>query len=36
MIALLAEQTGGGLQYARTEDTLVMGAVMPEGEGLIG
>lgn len=36
MIALLAEQCGGGLQYARTQDALVLGAVMPEGEGLIG
>ena len=36
MIALLAEQSGGGLQYARTDDALVLGAVLPEGEGLIG
>ena len=36
MIALLAEQCGGGLQYARTDDALVLGAVMPEAEGLIG
>lgn len=36
MIALLAEECGGGLQYARGEDTLVLGAVLPEGEGLIG
>ena len=36
MIALLAEQAGGGLQYARTDDALVLGAVLPEGEGLIG
>ena len=31
MIALLAEQSGGGLQYQRTDDALVLGAVMPNG-----
>ena len=36
MIALLAEDCGGGLQFARTEDTLVLGAVLPEPKGLIG
>ncbi|MBA4764596.1 MAG: histidine phosphotransferase [Erythrobacter sp.] len=36
MIRLLAEQSGGGLQYARTDETLVLGAILPEGEGLIG
>lgn len=36
MIALLAQQCGGGLQFARTDETLVLGAFMPEGEGLIG
>ncbi|MEZ5680358.1 MAG: histidine phosphotransferase family protein [Erythrobacter sp.] len=36
MIALLAQESGGGLQYARTEDALVLGGVLPEGEGLIG
>ena len=36
MIHLLAEQSGGGLQYARTDETLVLGAVLPEAEGLIG
>mgnify|MGYP007114316621 CR=1 FL=1 len=36
MIALLAEQHGGGLQFARDEGTLVLGAFMPESEGLIG
>ncbi len=36
MIALLAEDCGGGLQFARTEDTLVLGAVLPEAKGLIG
>ncbi len=36
MISLLAEQCGGGVQFARSEGTLVLGAVMPEGEGLIG
>ena len=36
MINLLAENSGGGLQYARTDETLVLGAVLPEAEGLIG
>ncbi|TMM48701.1 histidine phosphotransferase family protein [Qipengyuania marisflavi] len=36
MIALLAAENGGGLQYAKTGDTLVLGAILPEGEGLIG
>lgn len=36
MIALLAEDCGGGVQYARTDDSLVLGAVLPESEGLIG
>ena len=36
MIALLAENAGGGLQFARTDDALVMGAVLPEAEGMIG
>lgn len=36
MIAVLAREAGGGLQYARTEGALVLGAVLPEGEGLIG
>lgn len=36
MIHLLAQQSGGGVQYARTDETLVLGAILPEGEGLIG
>ena len=36
MINLLAENAGGGLQYARTDETLVLGAILPEPEGLIG
>ncbi|MDG5749119.1 histidine phosphotransferase family protein [Qipengyuania sp. XHP0207] len=36
MIALLAEQSGGGLQYHRSDEALVLGAVLPQGEGLIG
>lgn len=36
MIHLLAQECGGGLQYMRDEDSLVLGAVLPEGEGLIG
>ncbi len=36
MIHLLAKDCGGGLQYALDDDALVLGAVLPEGEGLIG
>jgi histidine phosphotransferase ChpT len=36
MIALLAEELGGGLQYALSPDALVLGAVIPEPEGMIG
>lgn len=36
MIALLAEERGGGLQYALTEDALVLGGVIPEPDGMIG
>ena len=31
MIRLLAEERGGGLQFALTEGALVMGAVLPDG-----
>ena len=36
MIRLLAEECGGALQYVLSDDALVLGAVLPEGEGLIG
>ena len=36
MIALLAEELGGGLQYALAGNSLVLGAVLPEPEGMIG
>ena len=36
MIALLAEEMGGGLQYALSDEALVLGAVLPEPEGMIG
>ncbi len=36
MIALLAHQAGGGLQYQRTDEALVLGAVLPQPEGMIG
>lgn len=36
MIALLAEELGGGLQYALSAEALVLGAVLPEPEGMIG
>lgn len=36
MIYLLAKDCGGTLQHALGDDALVLGAVLPEGEGLIG
>lgn len=36
MIHLLAVESGGQLQFAVEEGALVLGAVLPEGEGLIG
>ncbi|MCK0099809.1 histidine phosphotransferase family protein [Qipengyuania sp. S6317L1] len=36
MIALLAKEAGGGLQWALNDGALVLGAVMPEPEGMIG
>jgi hypothetical protein len=30
MVRLLAEERGGGLQYALSEGALVMGAVLPD------
>lgn len=36
MIHLLAKGCGGTLQYALSPDALVLGAALPEGEGLIG
>lgn len=36
MIHLLAVEAGGGLQYMLGDDALVLGAVLPEDEGLIG
>ena len=36
MISLLAEETGGGLQFKRSDDALVLGAVLPQPEGMIG
>jgi histidine phosphotransferase ChpT len=36
MISLLARQAGGGLQYHRTDEALVLGAVLPQPEGMIG
>lgn len=36
MINLLASESGGGLQYHKGPDALVLGAVLPAGEGLIG
>lgn len=36
MIALLAKELGGGLQYALSDGALVLGAVLPEPEGMIG
>lgn len=36
MIHLLAAESGGGLQYHKSADALVLGAILPQGEGLIG
>jgi histidine phosphotransferase ChpT len=36
MIALLAQEMGGGLQFALSDGALVLGAVLPEPEGMIG
>ncbi|MCL4673946.1 MAG: histidine phosphotransferase [Sphingomonadaceae bacterium] len=36
MMGMLAEQSGGGLQYQLSDEALVLGAVLPVGEGLIG
>ena len=36
MIHLLASENGGGLQYHKGADALVLGAVLPQGEGMIG
>ncbi|MEL7188579.1 MAG: histidine phosphotransferase family protein [Pseudomonadota bacterium] len=36
MVALLAQEMGGGLQYQLTDDALVLGAVLPQPEGMIG
>jgi histidine phosphotransferase ChpT len=36
MLALLAEAKGGTLQYKLADKTLVMGAILPQPEGMIG
>ena len=36
MIAVVAEEMEGGLQYALSEDALVLGAVLPMPDGMIG
>ncbi|MCR2834793.1 histidine phosphotransferase family protein [Parerythrobacter lacustris] len=36
MLHLLADRAGGGLQYQLGDGMLVLGAVLPEPEGLIG
>ncbi|MEE4316773.1 MAG: histidine phosphotransferase family protein [Erythrobacter sp.] len=36
MVAMLAEEMAGGLQYKLGEGVLVLGAVLPEPDGLIG
>lgn len=36
MIRLLAERDGGAVQYHHGEDALILGAVLPDAEGLIG
>ncbi|MEM6909436.1 MAG: histidine phosphotransferase family protein [Pseudomonadota bacterium] len=36
MVALVAAELGGGLQYKLTDNALVLGAVLPEPDGMIG
>ncbi|WP_228242866.1 histidine phosphotransferase family protein [Porphyrobacter sp. GA68] len=36
MLCLLAEARGGSLQYQRSDTALVMGAILPQSEGMIG
>lgn len=36
LMGMLAEQAGGGLQYQLSDEALVLGAVLPVSEGLIG
>lgn len=36
MLSLLADAAGGGLQYQKTDDALVLGAVLPQPDGMIG
>jgi len=36
MIRLLAEEKGGSVQFAHTDDALVLGAVLADSAGLIG
>ena len=36
MIAMLAEEANGGLQFKRDDDALVLGAVLPQPAGMIG
>ncbi|RJY09104.1 histidine phosphotransferase family protein [Aurantiacibacter aquimixticola] len=36
MIHTLAKEQGGGIQYAHTPEALVLGAVLPDPEGMIG
>lgn len=36
MIATVADELGGGLQYKIADNTLVLGAVLPQPDGMIG
>ena len=36
MIAVVAEEMEGGLQYKLSDGVLVLGAVLPEPDGMIG
>ena len=36
LMGMLAEEAGGGLQYQLSEEALLLGAVLPVSEGLIG
>jgi histidine phosphotransferase ChpT len=36
MIAVMAEEMEGGLQYKLGDGALVLGAVLPEPDGMVG
>ena len=36
MVQMLVQEQGGGVQHAHSPEALVLGAVLPDGEGMIG